>query len=114
MNMHVNPEEFKPTRRSLLRTAPAAGLAAMMAGAVPAAQAEPDIMHHVREIERLLNADLPEGATLKGFEFRCGEDGIDPASIWASGLTEGFNLCHARPGVFDGWRETTLKLAGAV
>lgn len=39
MNMPVNNAEFKPTRRNLLTAAPAAGLAAMMAGAVPVAAA---------------------------------------------------------------------------
>lgn len=70
------------------------------------------VQHHAREIERLLKADLPEGALLKGFEFRCNDDGIEPGTIWASGMTPDFNLCHARPDMYDGWRVTTLKIAG--
>lgn len=49
MNMHVNPEEFKPTRRALLRTVPAAGLVAMVAGAVPAAPADDPMCEWVSE-----------------------------------------------------------------
>lgn len=36
MNMPENTEHFNPTRRNLLTAAPAAGLAALMAGAAPA------------------------------------------------------------------------------
>ena len=36
MNMPVKHQDFNPSRRNILRAAPAAGLAAMMAGAVPA------------------------------------------------------------------------------
>lgn len=60
MNMPLNHKEFKPTRRALLRTAPAAGLAAMMAGAVPASQADDPMCEWVNEWKRLhkLQCDL--------------------------------------------------------
>lgn len=58
MNMPSNSDIFKPTRRRLLTTAPMAGLAAMMAGAMPVRALTGEIIEkpYLHEID----APMPE------------------------------------------------------
>lgn len=106
-----NPEKINTGRRALLRTAPAAGLAAMMAGAVPAAQAEPDILDHVCEILRIMQETAPDDANLIGFQFRVDDVGL-PENVWATARLPNGNLSHLRPGQTVGWHEARVRFVG--
>ncbi|MBN8292810.1 hypothetical protein JI664_12620 [Rhodobacter sp. NTK016B] len=108
------------SRRQLLSAAPAAGLAAMMTGAVPVpAPAETpvpaddwmaEIMAHVECILELLNDSSPDDVSITGFEFRCDSNGLIPEGVWATGHrwsdeNPGLRgLVHARPGIASPWR----------
>jgi hypothetical protein len=110
------PAENQVSRRNLLLAAPAV-LAATMTGAAVAAEMPDDwrpdvetveqaIIAHVREIMVLLRETAPVGAWMRGFQFSCVDGEISPETIWASAQrADDFNLIHARPAVFEGWRE---------
>lgn len=106
------------TRRSILTMAPAAGLSALMAGAVPASSIHSDwmdqIMDHVHQIVALLNSNAPEDTSLQGFEFRCNSEGLIQESIWATAIPDHCRwLAHARPGIASGWRANGALIGGA-
>ena len=65
------------------------------------------LMHHVAEITRIMQATAPDGAQVTGFQFKV-IDG-QPEAIWGSARV-GPDLAHIRPGVFSGWRVNRLKL----
>jgi len=99
-------------RREVLTTAPAAGLSGMIAFAGPGqAFANPGlsladkVMHHIAEIERLLQEAAPENVTLTGVQWRTGFD-----DVWASGVWEcpggeygAYRLAHFRPAYRPEW-----------
>ena len=70
------------------------------------------IAYHVEQIAQLLNADAPDGAVLRGFDFRCLGGEVLHDSIWASAINEDCRLYSARPCVYEGWRNLTPKFAG--
>lgn len=100
--------EEHTTRRNILKALPAGLMAALVAGdvhaAVDALSAENDILSHAVAIHRALKANVPEGAWVNGFQFRCVDGEIVTETIWASAMTDNYLLIHARPAVYDGWR----------
>ena len=97
-------------RRTLFKAGLATGTALM----IPAAdvQANQSVMERAREIERICRETMPAGAELKGFQFIVRGDVFDAESVWATCQMENLNLCHLRPAVFTGWRESKLTLGG--
>lgn len=73
---------------------------------------EAQIMHHAREIKRVMRDTAPEGSTLKGFQFRTLYDEIDLDTVWASAMTDQYQLAHMRPSMFDGWRVAETRIVG--
>lgn len=100
------------TRRAMLKALPVGLMAALTAGnAAEAADIllndtpESQILHHAREIHRVLAETQPEGAWLRGFYFSCVGGDLIETSVWASTQHE-HKLMHARPAVLASWRAT--------
>lgn len=104
-------------RRALISAAPAA----MMVGAMPVQAAAPEmsladkILHHVAEIQRLLQEAAPENVTFTGAQWV-----RDHTEFWASGVWNcpsgeygAYRLAHFRPAVKpDWWIEAAPRIAG--
>jgi len=104
------PAENLVTRRNLLAAAPAAGIAAMMPGAsaiaaVPAgAPLAEQVLHHVAEIERLLQDAAPENVTLTGVQWRTGRNNFWASGHWVNPRNEfDYQLAHFRPQHRANW-----------
>ncbi|AXT28941.1 hypothetical protein D1823_19710 (plasmid) [Ruegeria sp. AD91A] len=63
------------------------------------------MLHHVRELERLMRDTFPDGAWMKGFQFSFAGDELHQGSVWASAISPDYTLLHMRPGIFEGFRE---------
>ena len=99
------------TRRTFMASAPKACLtASTMAQAAPAldlSNLSEDLLCHAVEINRLLERSKPEGANLKGVQWKITPGTID---LWASAITEAGRLWHIRAKHYDGWREQKVVL----
>lgn len=100
-------------RRDLLTGAPVTALAisaprlltASHAAATPATAMDTgdrNIMAGVQIAHKLLVGSLPEGAFLKGLQFTCTDNQINPDSVWASLYLDN-ELAHMRPALQEGW-----------
>jgi hypothetical protein len=71
---------------------------------LPCGEMDRALVAGARCIEVLLKKAAPQRAWIKGYSFRCVGGELDPESIWATIQLENYELAHARPAVFGGWR----------
>lgn len=105
-------------RRELLVTAPAAMIvsaAPVQASANPELSLAEKVLHHVAEIERLLQESAPENVTFTGAQWLCGQNNFWASGHWVNPENENdYTLAHFRPAHKpDWWIQAAPRIGGA-